>query len=81
MEIAKNRGLSSCRYPQTLLGSTELDTYYDSEHGDYFFDTNPEAFESIFDFYLYGKIYQPVSIPNEMFQVKCFIRDNILVFP
>ncbi|KAL5254389.1 hypothetical protein ACHWQZ_G013988 [Mnemiopsis leidyi] len=56
------------RYPQTLLGSSDLDTYFDPHYGDYFFDSNPEAFESIFDFYLYGKLYQPATIPNEMFQ-------------
>ncbi|XP_063682287.1 potassium voltage-gated channel protein shk-1-like isoform X2 [Bolinopsis microptera] len=56
------------RYPQTLLGSADLDTHWDPHHGDYFFDSNPEAFESIFDFYLYGKLYQPATIPNEMFQ-------------
>ena len=60
---------SVSRYPQTLLGSPELESFYDSLHGDYFFDTNPEAFESVFDFYLYGKLYQPATIPNEMFQV------------
>ena len=57
------------RYPKTLLGSGDLDKHYDPHYGDYFFDTNQEAFESIFDFYLYGKLYQPASIPSEMFEV------------
>ena len=56
------------RYPNTLLGSEDLDKFYDANHDDYFFDTNPLAFESIFDFYLYGKLYQPANLPNEIFQ-------------
>ena len=58
------------RYPQTLLGSDDLELYYDDTYKDYFFDSNPEAFESIFDFYLYGKLYEPATIPKEMFQVR-----------
>ena len=51
------------QYPTTLLGSPELEKYWDSRYDEYFFDTHRDAFESIFDFYLYGKLYPHPQVP------------------
>ena len=48
-------------------GSTDLQTYYDPIYQEYFFDRNRDTFESIFDFYLFGKLYPPRGIPEDMY--------------
>lgn len=55
------------KYPSTLLGSEILDEYYDPNTDEYFFDRNRDTFESIFDFYLFGKLYPPRGMPEDMY--------------
>ena len=55
-------------YPSTLLGSPALQHFFRPDHHEYFIDRNRDVFESIFDFYMSGKLYPPHGIPEEMYQ-------------
>ncbi|XP_063683294.1 potassium voltage-gated channel subfamily A member 2-like isoform X2 [Bolinopsis microptera] len=56
------------RYPETLLGSDEIESYYEAERGEYFFDRNRAVFQPILGYYLSnGVMCLPSHINPDIF--------------
>ncbi|XP_070791227.1 A-type voltage-gated potassium channel KCND1 [Pituophis catenifer annectens] len=47
------------RYPDTLLGSSEKEFFFDEDSKEYFFDRDPEMFRHILNFYRTGRLHYP----------------------
>uniref|UniRef100_A0A674ECD8 BTB domain-containing protein n=1 Tax=Salmo trutta TaxID=8032 RepID=A0A674ECD8_SALTR len=49
------------RYPDTLLGSSEKEFFYNEETKEYFFDRDADVFRAVLNFYRTGKLHYPRS--------------------
>ncbi|EDO31807.1 predicted protein [Nematostella vectensis] len=59
------------RFPDTLLGSTMKQHFYDPSKKEYFFDRDPEVFKYIITFYKTGKLHYPEEECACCFETEC----------
>ncbi|XP_020901719.1 potassium voltage-gated channel protein Shal isoform X3 [Exaiptasia diaphana] len=59
------------RFPDTLLGSTTRERFFDTKRKEYFFDRDPEVFKYIIIFYKTGKLHFPEEECASCFDTEC----------
>ena len=56
------------KYPTTLLGSSDRESFYDSEKKEYFFERDSSFFRHILNYYRYGKLHFSLEECGEFYE-------------
>ena len=56
------------KYPATLLGSRDRESFFDSERNEYFFDADPIFFRHILNYYRHGKLHFSLEECGEIYE-------------
>ena len=56
------------KYPTTLLGSSDRESFYDSQRKEYFFERDPGFFRHILNYYRYGKLHFSLEECGEFYE-------------
>lgn len=56
------------KFPATLLGSSDRESFYDSERKEYFFETDPGFFRHILNYYRHGKLHFSLEECGEFYE-------------
>lgn len=56
------------KYPTTLLGNSDRESFYDSEKNEYFFERDPIFFRHILNYYRHGRLHFSVEECGEFYE-------------
>ena len=56
------------KFPATLLGSSDRESFYDSERKEYYFETDPSFFRHVLNYYRHGKLHFSLEECGEFFE-------------